>query len=137
MKPPEQVKLMILSEWLRKAQNDMAVAERLISEEEAMFANAVAFHSQQAAEKFLKAFLAWNQVDFPKSHDLKELLDLVATANGAIADELHDVIILTQYGVVLRYPGDRPDATLADAHEAVGLARKVHDAILPLLPQST
>lgn len=135
MKPREQVKLMILNEWLRKAQADIAVAERLVTDD-TVFANAVAFHCQQASEKFIKAFLTWHQVEFPKTHDLKELLELVAEDHAALAGQLEEVAILTPYGVDLRYPGDRPDASLEEARDAVRLARKARDAILPLLPDT-
>ncbi|HFE46513.1 MAG TPA: HEPN domain-containing protein [Nannocystis exedens] len=56
MKPREEVKKQIVSEWLRKADADIAVAERLLSDE-AAFLNAVTFHCQQAAEKYFKALL--------------------------------------------------------------------------------
>lgn len=133
MKPPEQVKHRILLEWLRKADDDLTVAERLLSDE-AAFQNAVTFHCQQAAEEYIKAFLVWHEIDFPKTHDLEELLDLAETSNRDFATSLRDVIVLTPYGVELRYPGDRPDATPDEAREAVDLARKVRDAVLPLLP---
>lgn len=132
MKQPDQVKRRILAEWLRKADADIAVAEQLLPNE-ATFLNAVAFHCQQAAEKYIKAFLVWYEIDFPKTHDLEELLDLVETSNRDLAASLRDVIVLTLYGVELRYPGDRPDATPDEAREAVKLARQVRDAILPLL----
>jgi hypothetical protein len=38
---------------------------------------AVAVHSQQAVQKALKALLVWYQVEFPKTHDIKRLLDLL------------------------------------------------------------
>lgn len=134
MTPPDQVKYRILVDWLRKANDDMAVAERLLADE-AAFSNAVTFHCQQAAEKYIKAFLVWHEIDFPKTHDLEELLDLAETSNGNLAASLRHVIALTPYGVELRYPGDRPDATANEAHEAVTFARQVRDAILPLIPK--
>ena len=134
MKPPEEVKGKILAEWLHKANADMGVAEHLLSEKE-VFLNAIAFHSEQAAEKYLKAFLAWHEVDFPKTHDLDLLLDLVQTVDKPMAGMLRDVIVLTPYGVELRYPGDRPDATPGDAREAVELAGKVREAILTALKE--
>ena len=136
MKPPDQVKYRILVEWLRKADDDIAVAERLLSDEVA-FPNAVTFHCQQAAEKYIKAFLVWYEIDFPKTHDLEELLDLAETSNRDLAASLRNVIVLTPYGVELRYPGDRPDATPDEAREAVKLARQVRDAILPLLQRES
>lgn len=135
MTPLEEVKRKLLAEWFRKARLDMDLAEHLVAEGPA-FPSAVAFHCQQAAEKYIKAFLLWHEVDFPKTHDLEELLDLVATVNGDLASGLRDVIVLTPYGVELRYPSDRPDASPTEASEAVLLARKVRDAVLPLLPDA-
>jgi HEPN domain-containing protein len=134
MKPHEQVKRRILDQWLDKAGDDLGVAERLISDE-GVFANAVAFHCQQAAEKFIKGFLSWSEIDFPKTHDLTELLTLAGQANKQLAADLRAVKVLTPYGVDLRYPGDRPNVSLAQAKEAVELARLVRDKIMPLLCQ--
>jgi len=128
MKPPEEVKRKVLAEWLRKADSDMGLAEHLLSEGVA-FPNAIAFHCQQAAEKYLKAFLTWHQVAFSKTHDLQELLDLVEAVDDSLAVALRNVIVLTPYGVELRYPGDRPDATPGEAREAVELAQKVREAV--------
>jgi HEPN domain-containing protein len=131
MKQPNETRTKIVNEWRRKADDDIAVAERLLSDE-ATFLNAVTFHCQQAAEKYLKALLTCWDIEFPKTHVLAKLIGLVETRDAVLAMSLLDAIILTPYGVELRYPGDRPDASLAQAREAVGLARQVRDAILPL-----
>jgi HEPN domain-containing protein len=133
MRPPEEIKRKVAAEWLSKANSDFDLAEHLLAEGTA-FLNAIAFSSQQAAEEYLKAFLVWHQVSFPKTHDLEEILDLVETVDADLAESLRDIIILTLYGVELRYPGDRPDATPEVAREAVALARKVRDAVLNVLP---
>jgi len=133
MTPPEQVKRRLLRRWLLKADADLAVAEHLLSDDTG-FHEAVCFHCQQAAEKHLKALLVWREVDFPRTHDLQELLDLAETANRHVAADLRDAIALTPYGVELRYPGDRPTATLAQARQAVELARLVREKVMPLLP---
>jgi len=132
MRPLEEVKRKVVADWLRKADADMGLAEHLLSEGP-VFPSAIAFHSQQAAEKYLKAFLSWHQIAFPKTHDLAELLDLAAAVDGALAESLRAAIVLTPYGVDLRYPGDRPDATEEEAREAVELARKVRDEVMPRL----
>ena len=133
MKQPENAKKQIVNEWVGKANADMALAEHLLSDETA-FPSAIAFHCQQAAEKYLKALLAWRDVEFPKTHELANLIKLIETNDAKLAASLLDVIVLTPYGVELRHPGDRPDATPDEAREAVELARQVRDAILPLLP---
>ncbi|MBF0509335.1 MAG: HEPN domain-containing protein [Deltaproteobacteria bacterium] len=129
MKPLENPTLKLVSAWLRKADSDMKLAEHLFSEG-ADFPNAIALHSQQTAEKYLKAFLTYHQKAFPKTHDLDVLLDLIETIDPNLALSLRDVIILTPYGVELRYPGDYPEPTTGMAEEAVELARKVKNAIL-------
>ncbi|RJP21529.1 MAG: HEPN domain-containing protein [Candidatus Abyssobacteria bacterium SURF_5] len=68
MRPPEDIKRKLIAEWLRKADSDTDLAEHLMAEG-AAFANSIAFHSQQAAEKYLKAFLTSHQVAFPKTHE--------------------------------------------------------------------
>ncbi|MFZ3071913.1 MAG: HEPN domain-containing protein, partial [Thermodesulfobacteriota bacterium] len=128
MKPHEDAKRKVVAEWLRKADADMRVAEHLAAEQ-STFPDAIAFHSQQAAEKYLKAFLTWRQVAFPKTHDLEEILDLVETVDKDLSASLRDAITLTPYGVDLRYPGDRPDATIDEAREALELTRNVRTAI--------
>ena len=128
MKPPDEAKEKIVNDWLRKAETDLELAEHLISQGDT-FLNAAAFHSQQSAEKYLKAYLSSNQKVFPKTHDLDQLLDLVESLDKDLADSLRDVIVLTPYGVELRYPGDRPDANLGEAKEALVLAKKAQKAI--------
>ena len=87
----------------------------------------------ERVEKYLKAFLVWHQIHFPKTHDLEEILDLVETVQAGLAESLRDVIVLTPYGVELRYPGDRPDATPEIARRAVELARQVRDAVASIV----
>jgi HEPN domain-containing protein len=48
--------------WLRKAFSDLAALDASL---QADALDAACFHAQQAAEKFLKAFLIHNAVDFP------------------------------------------------------------------------
>ncbi len=135
MKQPEDAKKQIVNEWLGKADADMALAEHLLSDETA-FLDAITFHCQQAAEKYLKALLTWWDAEFPKTHELAKLIKLIETHDAKLAASLLDVIVLTPYGVELRYPGDRPDATPDDACEAAELVRQVRDAVLPLMPRA-
>jgi HEPN domain-containing protein len=128
MRPHEEIKRKVMAEWTRKADADFDLAEHLLADSPD-FLNAIAFHCQQAVEKYLKAFLVWHQIPFPKTHDLEEILDLVETVKAGLAESLRDVIVLTPYGVELRYPGDLPDATLDFARRAVELARQVRDAV--------
>ena len=128
MRSPEQVKRELIQQWLAKAEDDFRVVEYLLSEDTA-YLSAIGFHAQQAVEKFLKAFLVYHQVEFPKTHDIDEILDLVATIDVSLAESLLESVSLTPYGVEIRYPSDFPEMTMEDAREALKLAAKTRDAI--------
>ena len=132
MKRPEKAAADRVREWLRFADEDFALAEHLLSEPDSWPA-ATAFHSQQAAEKYLKALLTWRAVDFPKSHDIGHLLDLLADVEPALVELLSDTSDLTEYAVDGRYPSPFPPLTPEDVKRAFSLARRVRDAVLAAL----
>jgi HEPN domain-containing protein len=134
LKPPEEVRREFARQWLRKGAKDLASAQRLLGGGEE-FAYGGAFYAQQAAEKFLKAVLIWHQVEFPKTHDIGRLVDLVQTKDGVLADLTREATALTPYGVDVRYPGEVPEPTLDEAKAAVGLADIVRKAVLSRLPR--
>ncbi len=128
MKPPEEVKRELVQQWMDKAEADYGLIVHLISEDTPFLA-AVGFHAQQAVEKFLKAFLVNHQIEFPKTHNLGEILNLVAAIDVPLADSLRNVTVLNPFSVDVRYPGDIPEMTPEDAKRAVDLASKVREAI--------
>jgi len=133
MRPPEEVKRQLVRQWLAKADDDLDAAKFLFAPGRPFFA-AICFHCQQAAEKYLKAFLTWHQIEFPKTHDLGLLLGLIASADSSLAVSLSAGTALNPYGVEIRYPGDVPEITREDAEEAILLADKVKEAISLALP---
>lgn len=60
-------------EWLFKAGNDLESARVLLASNNNLFDTAI-YHTQQCAEKSLKAFLAFHNQEITKTHDLKILL---------------------------------------------------------------
>ena len=132
MKPPDKIRDEFVRQWLLKAEEDFSAAKSLITYG-ASFISTVCFHSQQAAEKYLKAFLTYHQVEFPKTHDIDELLDMIAPIDSKLSKSLRDVIMLTNYGVDVRYPGDFPNVTSGDAQQAIQMAEKVRRLVLELL----
>jgi HEPN domain-containing protein len=113
---------------LAKADEDLNAAKALLSLGTPSFST-IGFHCQQAAEKYFKAFLTWQQIEFPKTHDLSLLLGLISPAAPSLAESLEEVAELTSYGVEIHDPGDIPEVTKEDAAEAVQLAEKVRKAI--------
>ncbi len=132
MRPPDKIRDEFVRQWLLKAEEDFNAAKSLLACGES-FLSTVCFHSQQAAEKYLKAFLTYHQAEFPKTHDIDELLDLIAPTDSKLSESLRDVIVLTHYGVDVRYPGDFPNVTSSDAQQAIQMAEKVRRFVLELL----
>jgi HEPN domain-containing protein len=71
MKPPEVVKEEFTREWVQKAETDFKTAEHLC-QSGFDFAEGAAFHSQQAAEKYLKAFWFGTRLNF-RRHTISKL----------------------------------------------------------------
>ena len=132
MTPREDALRKLVADWLRKADDDVRVVD-LLAENACGLANPIAFHAQQAVEKYLKAFLTWHQIPFPKTHDLERLLFLVESVDAPLAKSLEDTSILTVYGVETRYPGDRQEATAEEAEVAISLMRKTKEDVLSAL----
>jgi HEPN domain-containing protein len=87
---------------------------------------AVGFHAQQAVEKALKAWLALVGVDYPRTHDLQELLALLDERGVKVPDSFRNLDYLTDYAVLFRYTvPDQPDAAL----DRAALIREVAEVV--------
>ncbi len=84
--------------------------------------------AQQAAEKALKAGLIFLQIEFPFTHDLDVLRNLLPS-DWSVRARHTDLAELTEWAVGARYPGDAPDPNAADARKAVEQARGLVDSL--------
>lgn len=69
--------------------------------------------------------LVWHQVEFPKTHDIKRLLDLLAGVDPVLAGASVGAVELTPYGVEYRYPGEYPPVDADSASSARAVARQI------------
>jgi len=118
----------LVQQWAAKAEVDFRAAGRLIVGDDPI-REAVAFHCQQATEKYLKAFLVSRQIEFPKTHNIRQLLDLVATVEPEMAESLAGAAVLTPYGVDIRYPGDFPDVRAGQETPLYEVVSRVRAAV--------
>jgi HEPN domain-containing protein len=123
----------ITGEWVAKAEGDFATAQRELNATEQPNYDAVCFHAQQCAEKYLKAFLQEANVSFPRTHDLADLLSLTLSNEPTWASMAADLNILSAFAVEYRYPGDSAD--LDEAKEALQICEKVRNVIRQALDQ--
>lgn len=124
----------IVRQWLYKAKNDLLNADNNLKSEEVPF-DTVCFHCQQAAEKFLKAYLIGKGQSYPITHDLFLILQKILPINKN-AESLRDALaILMPYAVEIRYPDDWYMPTKEDALEARQAADQVLEWFENALPQ--
>lgn len=107
----------------RKATED-AVALREFAANTEIADTVLGFHAQQAIEKWLKAVLARQAVDFEYTHDLRHLIALVEDAGVNFPFDMPAVVRLTEYAVPLRYD-ELLDADPLDREAAVKLVGEV------------
>jgi len=69
----------------------------------------------------MKALLVDFGVAFPRTHDLKFLLDLIKNETDAFNELEGELVALSVSAVEVRYPGGKPDRTSAE--KAVATAR--------------
>ena len=108
--------------WLEKAVGDLRAAQLLLQEEP----DYSSFHSQQAAEKALKAVLVALGVRPPKTHSLELLAELIARQGISIENlNSHGLETLSGYAVEARYPDFGEEPTPEEAREALEAAKRV------------
>ena len=116
-----------LKTWLFRANEDIAVIEKLFESGPELYASTICFHAQQAVEKFLKAFLVFHNIDFPKTHDLDYLLLECKKIDARNFDI--DLGSLTDFGVSIRYPDDFYLPDKDETAQYRGIALKVKTVI--------
>jgi HEPN domain-containing protein len=120
-------------QWVAKAEGDWDGARLLMERFQPSVAHLITFGCQQAAEKYLKAVLVFHRVEFPRTHDLAQLVALGSHRAPGLTEVLALVGPLQPYAVNVRYPGFDPDrASCDDAVERAGRVRAVCRAQLNL-----
>lgn len=107
----------LTTEWVEKAEEDWNAAQTLYRARKHPGYNAVCFHAQQCAEKYLKARLQEANITFGKTHNLILLHNLVSPIEPSWNVLVADLAVLNSYSVDLRYPGAA--ATKVDAKDAI------------------
>ncbi|MDQ2830508.1 MAG: HEPN domain-containing protein [Chloroflexota bacterium] len=91
----------LTTEWITKAEGDLASALRDYRARKAPNYDGACFHAQQCAEKYLKALLQDNGIAFGKTHDLLILYKPLLSIDPLWATMHDDLDKLTAYAVDL------------------------------------
>ena len=113
-----------VSAWLSKSAGDLRMSRAAAEVEDPLWDQSC-FHSQQAAEKALKALLVSLDQDVPRTHDLVFIVETIAELLPDANTLLEDAAALVQYGVAPRYPSFLAPETEEDAREAMKRATAI------------
>ncbi len=127
--------LVVAHQWVEKAENDLKNAAHTVRLKTDCPTDTVCFHAHQCVEKYLKALLVLNDIEFTRTHQISTLLALVpAQARPLLSQAEQDR--LTEYAVTTRYPGDYDPIPREEALDAVRLARRVRNQVRRRLPEA-
>jgi len=122
-----------MQRWLELAGDDVRMAELAMAEG---ILHQVCFHSEQAAEKLLKAYLVSRKGSYPKTHSLIQLFHLCRMEDSGFEDLAERCEFLDQFYIATRYP-DAPIATgpagspsMPDAEKAMSAATYIRTFVL-------
>lgn len=121
----------LVKEWVVKAEGDFVTARRELRARKSPNYDAACFHAQQCAEKYLKALLQENTIEFGRTHNLTALLDRVVTVYPLLEVLRPSLTALNIFAVDFRYPGESADQELAV--KATNLCREVRKVIRKVL----
>lgn len=116
-----------LQTLLKKADADFKSAMKLV-EYEPIILDTAAFHCQQAIEKYLKAYLVFMQIDYPRSHNLESLLDLIQATDYSF--EAFHFLNLTSFAIEIRYTDDYLIPDIDEMKTYLSLVEKVKNIVL-------
>lgn len=121
-----------IAKWTNKAEDDYNFASSILPD--TTFYSHVCFFFQQAAEKYLKAYIVKNNLEFRKIHDLTKLLEICEKENSAFSSLLEDCQLLNALYIDTRYPVHWPSmVSKGEAQKAEQSASKIKEFVKKLI----
>ena len=109
--------------WIIRAYSNLRLAEK--GQGKDIMLEDLCFNSQQAAEKALKAVCLYKEQDFPKTHSITRLIDILESTGIQVPEQIKIADVLTQYAVQTRYPGPVEEITFEEYQESLEIAARV------------
>lgn len=110
-----------VSDWIEKADHDLGSAKIIFLHLPDYF-DTIAFHCQQAVEKYVKAVLVYYNIDFQRSHDLVYLLDLLTRKIDIDEVTFRKAFTLNNFSVQIRYPNKIVKLSKEELETAIQIA---------------
>lgn len=113
-------------EWLKRAKSNLLRSRQTRDHDEILLED-LAYDCQQCVEKSLKAICINNAIDFPLTHSISRLFDLLRENNVQLPENADDALFLTDYAVQTRYPGFYHPVDEEEFTEAYEIASTIFD----------
>jgi len=118
-----------VADWLEKADHDLGSA-KLIYLHIPNYFDTIAFHCQQATEKYLKAILLFMEIEFDRTHNLIFLLELLSQKIEITSDLYDKAILLNGFSVQIRYPDHKVYLTVEELETSIKISQEFGDFAL-------
>ena len=115
----------LAKEWMRFAKSDLTTARHMFEDVYPKEVEIACYHSEQAAEKSIKGYLAFKGTVPPRTHDLIELCRLCMKYDSTFSDILDMCSGLIPYAVTVRYPNEL-DVDEIITKNAISMAENIY-----------
>lgn len=130
----KELRANFVQKWLIKSLSDLKSAKKLSLGDEDTLDTAV-YHCQQSAEKALKAFLLFHEIEFPKTHDLRVLIKFALEIDSEFKNIIELGELLTPFATEYRYPDDNMNPTLDEFKESYCATTEIYNLVSKKLIQ--
>lgn len=117
--------------WIEKADHDLGTAiitHRHIPK----YRDTIAFHCQQAVEKYLKSYLLKLGFQIKRTHDLVFLLEQIDKVEKIDQNWFEKVFELQDFAIEIRYLDQVIELSEEDINQAIQIAKEFRELIIKL-----
>ena len=119
----------VVKEWIQRARSNLTRANQKNIHPDILYED-LSFDCQQAVEKALKGLLRYYDLETPHTHSIGKLLSILEDKNIEIPDYVKEGIILTDYAVQTRYPGDYESVFEEEFKNILEISNKIFDWVI-------
>ncbi|MCX6223702.1 MAG: HEPN domain-containing protein [Bacteroidia bacterium] len=118
-----------VKQWVEKADHDLGTAQVTFLYIP-KFRDTIAFHCQQAVEKYLKGYLFFLDIPFKRLHSLNYLLSLISQRDEISVDLFDKASELEDFAVEIKYPDTIIELTEEDILQAFTIVKEFRIFVL-------
>jgi len=122
-------KIETIKAWIEKGDHDLGTAQ-ITYLHIPKYRDTIAFHCQQAGEKYLKSYLIFLEIPFRRTHDLTFILGLISQKDTVTKETYDKAAELENFAVEIRYPDTIIELSEQDIQRAILLAKEFRQYVL-------